>query len=113
MRRPLLLLPRPVDQFINGEQAAELLRAGHGAVALPGRLPYSALTRSPAAVRGGVARSIAWHCACSLAMAFSAVAISERMNRSCARALFDGLAPAYAGFAPLSFGWFRPSTKSM
>ncbi|MBO9532778.1 MAG: hypothetical protein J7513_07385 [Solirubrobacteraceae bacterium] len=60
MRRPLLLLPRPLDEFINREQARELLTAGEGAVALPGRIPYGALTRAPAAVRGGVASSIAW-----------------------------------------------------
>lgn len=60
VRRPLLLLPRPVDAFVLGDHARELLDHGEGAVALPGRLPYGALTRAPAAVRGGVASSIAW-----------------------------------------------------
>jgi Glycosyl transferases group 1 len=60
VRRPLLLLPRPVDQFVLGDHARELVGTSGGAVALPGRLPYGALTRAPAAVRGGVAGSIAW-----------------------------------------------------
>lgn len=60
MRHPLLLLPRPIDQFVLGDHARELVDTGHGAVALPGRIPYGALTRSPAAVRGSVAGSIAW-----------------------------------------------------
>lgn len=60
MRHPLLLLPRPIDQFVLGDHARELVEHGEGAVALPGRLPYGALTRAPAGVRGSVARSIAW-----------------------------------------------------
>ena len=60
MRHPLLLLPRPIDQFVLGDHARELVEHGDGAVALPGRLPYGALTRAPAGVRGSVARSIAW-----------------------------------------------------
>ncbi|MEH3054915.1 MAG: glycosyltransferase [Patulibacter minatonensis] len=60
MRRPLLLLPRPIDQFVLGDHARELVETAGGAVALPGRLPYGALTRAPSAVRGSVASSIAW-----------------------------------------------------
>ncbi len=63
VRRPLLLLPRPVDEFVLGDHARELLDAAGGAVALPGRVPYGALTRAPGALRGGVARTIASHLA--------------------------------------------------
>jgi hypothetical protein len=60
VRRPLLLLTRPVEEFILGDHARELLETSGGAVALPGRIPYGALTRAPAGLRGGVAASIAW-----------------------------------------------------
>lgn len=63
VRRTLLLLPRPVDEFVLGDHARELLRAGDGAVALPGRVPYGALTRAPGPLRAGVARTIAAHLA--------------------------------------------------
>jgi hypothetical protein len=63
VRRPLLLLPRPVDQFVLGDHARELIDAAGGAAALPGRVPYGALLRTPGALRGGVARTIASHLA--------------------------------------------------
>lgn len=63
VRRPLLLLPRPVDAFVLGDHARELIDTAGGAAALPGRVPYGALTRAPAAMRGGVARTIAGHLA--------------------------------------------------
>ncbi len=63
VRRPLLLLPRPVDEFVLGDHARELLDTAGGAVALPGRVPYGALTRAPGPMRGGVARTIAGHLA--------------------------------------------------
>lgn len=72
VRRPLLLLPRPVDEFVLGDHARELLDAADGAVALPGRVPYGALTRAPAALRGGVARTIAGHLAHQIPAEWSA-----------------------------------------
>ncbi|MDO9355838.1 MAG: glycosyltransferase [Solirubrobacteraceae bacterium] len=61
MRRPLLLLPRPLDQFVLGDHARELVEAGQGAVALAGKVPYGALVRAPGPTRGGVASMIARH----------------------------------------------------
>lgn len=61
MRHPVLLLTRPVGPFILSEHAADLAARGHGTVALPGRLPYGAVTRAPAALRSVVARRIAAH----------------------------------------------------
>jgi glycosyl transferase family 1 len=51
----LLLLPRPLEQFILRDQAQDLLRA-EGVVAVePPRLPYGALGRLPAAVASSIA----------------------------------------------------------
>lgn len=53
------MLPRPIDEFILGEHAREFVRAADGVGALPGRVPYGALVRAPAALRPVVARAIA------------------------------------------------------
>ncbi|MEN0014216.1 MAG: hypothetical protein AAGC46_12685, partial [Solirubrobacteraceae bacterium] len=58
MRRPLLLLPRPLDQFVLGDHARELIDGSGGAAALAGRVPYGALLRTPAATRGAVVSTI-------------------------------------------------------
>lgn len=58
MRRPLLLLPRPLDEFVLGDHARELVETAGGAVALPGRLPYGALLRAPRPLRAGIGRAI-------------------------------------------------------
>ena len=53
------MLTRPVDDFILGEHARDLIASADGAAALPGRVPYGALVRAPAALRPLVAASIA------------------------------------------------------
>jgi hypothetical protein len=72
VRRPLLLLPRPLDQFVLGDHARELVETGEGAVALAGRVPYGALVRAPGALRGGVAATIARHLAAAIPSDWSA-----------------------------------------
>jgi hypothetical protein len=57
--RALLLLPRPLEGFILGDQARDLLRAEGVAAADPPRVPYGALARLPAALRERVARGTA------------------------------------------------------
>src|SRR5689334_17642614 len=52
------MLPRPIDEFILGEHARHLLQASGGIGALPGRVPYGALVRAPAALRPGIAAAI-------------------------------------------------------
>ncbi|MBJ7470738.1 MAG: hypothetical protein JHD16_05525 [Solirubrobacteraceae bacterium] len=59
MRHPLLMLPRPIDAFVLSEQARYLIGAGSGKGALPGRVPYGALVRAPAAARPVLAATIA------------------------------------------------------
>ena len=59
VRHPLLLLPRPLDQFVLADHARELVGTSGGAVALPGSIPYGALVRAPAVARGRVASAIA------------------------------------------------------
>jgi glycosyltransferase involved in cell wall biosynthesis len=59
VRRPLLLLPRALDSFVLGDHARQLIDASGGAGVLPGRVPYGALVRTPAAMRSGVAATIA------------------------------------------------------
>jgi hypothetical protein len=55
----LLLLPRPLEQFILREQAEDLLRAD-GVVAVdPPRVPYGALARVPPAVGEALANGVA------------------------------------------------------
>jgi hypothetical protein len=53
------LLPRSVDDFVLGDHARELIDASDGAGSIPGRVPYGALVRTPAAMRGGVAATMA------------------------------------------------------
>src|SRR3954468_5837734 len=51
----LLLLPRPLEQFILRDQAQDLLRAPGVVAVEPPRLRYGALGRMPRGVAGGVA----------------------------------------------------------
>jgi glycosyltransferase involved in cell wall biosynthesis len=46
----LLLLPRPLEQFILRDQAEDLLRAAHVVAVEPARVPYGAFGRLPAGV---------------------------------------------------------------
>lgn len=59
MRRPLLLLPRELDEFVLADHARELIEFGGGAAALPGRIPYGALLRLPPSPRAIAAARIA------------------------------------------------------
>ncbi len=59
VRHPVLLLTRPAQQFILGEHAADLAARGAGTIALPGRVPYGAVTRAQPPLRPLVARRIA------------------------------------------------------
>lgn len=93
VRHPLLLLPRPIDQFLLSEHAHDLVARGDGAVALPGRVPYGAIVRAPRPLQGvaagGVARSIArqipssWPPAQTVLVAYHAIEwpVAERLLR--------------------------------
>lgn len=58
MRAPVLLLPRPVDQFVLGDHARDLLTAPGASVALAGRVPYGGLVRIRGPLRAPVASRI-------------------------------------------------------
>lgn len=58
-RHPLLLLPRPIDQFLLSEHAHDLVTRGDGVVALPGRVPYGAVARAPGPLQRVAAGAIA------------------------------------------------------
>lgn len=93
MRHPLLLLPRPIDQFLLSEHAHDLVRRGDGAVALPGRVPYGAIIRAPGPLQGvaasAIARSIArqvppaWSRSQTVLVAYHAIEwpVAERLLR--------------------------------
>ncbi len=97
VRHPLLLLPRPLDQFVLGDHARELIETGDGAAALPGRVPYGALVRSPSALRDQVASSLARSLAKSIPRDWSAsdtvIVAYHAIQWPAAKALLDrGLA---------------------
>jgi hypothetical protein len=56
---PVLLLPRPVDQFVLGDHAQELIDTAGASVALPGRVPYGALLRARGPARTPLVAAIA------------------------------------------------------
>lgn len=101
MRHPLLLLPRPIDQFLLSEHAHDLVARGDGAVALPGRVPYGAIVRAPrpfqGVAAGAIARSIArqipptWTPAQTVLVAYHAIewpAAERLLRRGVADALW-------------------------
>jgi hypothetical protein len=55
----LLLLPRPLRQFILRDQAQDLLRAPGVVAVEPGRIPYGVYGRAPDAVAARLARAVA------------------------------------------------------
>jgi hypothetical protein len=85
--RALLLLPRPLEGFILGDQARDLLRAEGVAAADPPRVPYGALARLPAPLRDRVARGTARRLLRTLGGDLRAVAIFHPVQWPLARAL--------------------------
>lgn len=93
VRHPLLLLPRPIDQFLLSEHAHDLVARGDGAVALPGRVLYGAIVRAPGPLQGvaagAIARSIeqqippSWTPAQTVLVAYHAIEwpVAERLLR--------------------------------
>jgi glycosyltransferase involved in cell wall biosynthesis len=90
--RALLLLPRPLEGFILGDQARDLLRAEGVAAADPPRVPYGALARLPAPLRDRVARGTARRLLRALGGDLRAIAIFHPVQWPLARALL-ALAP--------------------
>jgi hypothetical protein len=85
--RALLLLPRPLEGFILGDQARDLLRADGVAAADPPRVPYGALARLPAPLRDRLARGSARRLLRALPGDLRAVAIFHPVQWPLARAL--------------------------
>jgi hypothetical protein len=85
--RALLLLPRPLEGFILGDQARDLLRAEGVAAADPPRVPYGALARLPAPLRDRLARGTARRLLRTLRGDLRAVAIFHPVQWPLARAL--------------------------
>ena len=85
--RALLLLPRPLEGFILGDQARDLLRAEGVAAADPPRVPYGALARLPAPLRARLARGTARRLLRTLRGDLRAVAIFHPVQWPLAQAL--------------------------
>jgi hypothetical protein len=85
--RALLLLPRPLEGFILGDQARDLLRAEGVAAADPPRVPYGAVARLPSPLRGRVARGTARRLLRTLRGDLRAVAIFHPVQWPLAQAL--------------------------
>jgi hypothetical protein len=85
--RALLLLPRPLEGFILGDQARDLLRADGVAAADPPRVPYGALARLPAPLRDRLVRGTARRLLRTLRGDLRAVAIFHPVQWPLAQAL--------------------------
>lgn len=79
MRHPVLLLPRPVDQFVLGDHAQQLIEAAGAGVALPGRVPYGALLRARGPLRAAVATRIAAELRAQIDRGAGSVAAADRV----------------------------------